>query len=136
VGTPGIELVGIMSYEKGPFAFFNSNISEDRKALQVGNKIAGYTITAMTSDSVGLESADKKDQLELKVGDGLQQAGSKWVLAKAGELPVVISAPEAAPSAASNPVDSSTPAPATPPSASAPNDVLKRLMEQREKENQ
>src|ERR1700683_5299008 len=35
-------LVGTMSYEKGTFAFFDSNRSEYRKTLKASDTIAGY----------------------------------------------------------------------------------------------
>src|SRR5215472_4795905 len=44
-GTPGIQFVGTMSYDKGLFAFFSGNSSELSKVLQVGDKIQGYTVT-------------------------------------------------------------------------------------------
>ena len=80
-------LVGTMSYEKGMFAFFNGNSTDLKKALQAGEKIADYTVTDIAPSVVKLESADKKQQLELKVGDGLRQENGKWVLSGAGELP-------------------------------------------------
>src|ERR1700753_4237850 len=69
-GTPGIQLVGTMSYEKGMLAFFSGKKSDLSKVAQSGEQIVGYKITSITPDSVGLESADKKEQLELKIGDG------------------------------------------------------------------
>ena len=129
--TPGIVLVGTMSYEKGWFAFFNGNSDELKKALRVGEKIADYTVAGILPGSVRLESADKKAQLDLKVGDGLRQENGKWVFAGTGE---VAAAPVASPANDSANEDKS--APAAPPSAVEQNDVLKRLMQMREKENQ
>jgi hypothetical protein len=132
-GTPGIQLVGTMSYEKGMFAFFSGNSTDLSKVLQSGGKIVGYTITAITVDSVGLESADKKEQLELKIGDGFRQENNRWLFSKAGELPVEASAPA---SASSSSGESTSSTPAQPPPEIENNDVLKRLMELRQKENQ
>lgn len=130
--APDVQLVGTMSYEKGLFAFFNGNSTELKKALQVNEKIADYTVAAIAPGRVRLESADKKQQLELKVGDGLRQENGKWTFVEAGKLPEMASASVAgSPSSGEN----STPA-APPPSATEQNDVLKRLMELREKENQ
>ena len=131
-GTPGIQLVGTMSYEKGMFAFFSGNSEDLSKVLQVGDKIVNYTITAITADSVGLESADKKEQMALNIGDGLRQENSKWVFAKAGDLP----ADTGATAASSSSDESNSATPAAAPSAGEQNDVLKRLMQLREKENQ
>jgi hypothetical protein len=129
--TPGIVLVGTMSYEKGWFAFFNGNSDELKKALRVGEKIADYTVAGILPGSVRLESADKKAQLDLKVGDGLRQENGKWVFAGAGEV--------TATAGTSHPIGSATEEksePAAPPSGTEQNDVLKRLMQLREKENQ
>jgi len=131
--TPGIQFVGTMSYDKGWFAFFSGNSTDLSKVAQVGSQIAGYTITEITTNSVVLESADKKEQSELKIGDGLREENSKWIFSKAGDLAVADSAPATAEASASG-AESSSPTP--PPSASEPNDVLKRLMQLREKENQ
>jgi len=128
VAAPGIQLVGTMSYDKGLFAFFNGNSDEWKQALSVGGKIADYTVTDISANRVELESADQKQQLELNVGDGLRQEDGKWVLSNGGELPAIASSADA--SAGGN----STPAAA--PSAGEPNEILKRLMQLREKENQ
>ena len=71
-GPPGLQLVGIMSYEKGPFAFFNGNNPDLQQALPVAGKIAGHTILEISANQVRLESDDKKEQLTLGVGDGLR----------------------------------------------------------------
>ena len=131
--APDTMLVGTMSYAKGMFAFFSGNSPELQKVLQAGQSIAGYTVAAIVPGGVRLESADKKDEIELKVGDGLRQEDGKWVFAAAGSLLVASGAPEATNSAGS---PGETAAPAAPPSATEQNDVLKRLMELREKENQ
>ena len=132
---PAITLVGTMSYEKGMFAFFNANDTELKRALQVAEKIAGYTVTEISDHRVKLESADKKQQLELKVGDGLRQENGKWELSAAGELPTGSSSAETAGSSDGE-NSSEAGAPAAPSSAVEPNEVLKRLMQLREKENQ
>ena len=129
--VPGIMLVGTMSYEKGMFAFFNGNSSDLKKALQVTEKIADYTVTDISANRVKLASADKK-QLELKIGDGLRQENGKWVFAGAGELP----AGTGSPGSAGGESSSEAGATAAPGPAGEPNDVLKRLMQLREKENQ
>ncbi|MGA2247714.1 MAG: hypothetical protein ABSH48_22235 [Verrucomicrobiota bacterium] len=129
---PGIQFVGTMSYEKGLFAFFSGNSSEFSKVLQEGGKIADYTVTAISPANVVLESADKK-QVSLNVGGGLKQQNGKWVSADAADLPAAAGAPETTGTSAN---EGSSAEPAAPASASEPNDVLKRLMQQREKENQ
>jgi hypothetical protein len=120
-----------MSYEKGPFAFFNGNNPDLQQALPVAGKIAGHTILEISANQVRLESDDKKEQLTLGVGDGLRLENGRWVPAESGSLPVNTSATTGAASD-----DSSGAAPEAPASATEPNDVLKRLMQLREKENQ
>jgi hypothetical protein len=136
--APSFSLVGTMSYEKGVFAFFNGNNSDLRLALEVKGTIAGYTVTDISASRVLLELADKKEKLELKVGDVMREENGKWELSANGEIPSGDSSP-ASPSPAGNdsatPVDAET-APTAPSPAGAPNDVLKRLMELRAKENQ
>jgi hypothetical protein len=130
--TPGIQFVGTMSYEKGMFAFFYGNNSEDSKVLQVGSMIENYTITEITTTKVVLVSTNQQ-QLPLQVGDGLRQDNGYWVLAQPGDM-VAASGPSESAGSSSNGSSSSTPAP--PASTGEQNDVLKRLMQLREKENQ
>jgi hypothetical protein len=135
-GTPAVQFVGTMSYEKGLFAFFSGNNVDLSQILRVGEKLQGYAITDITATNVVMESADKKEQLELEIGDGLRQEGDKWIFSKAGELPAEVSptAPSSSPSSSGG--DSSGSTPAAPQPALEQNDVLKRLMEKRAKENQ
>jgi hypothetical protein len=129
--APALTLVGTMSYEKGMFAFFNGNSSDLKKALRVAEKIADYTVVDISPDRVKLETADKKKSFEMKVGDAMRQENGKWVFAGAGDLTSEPSSTETKSSSSSE-----SAAPATPSSANEPNDVLKRLMQLREKENQ
>ncbi|MEI7532961.1 MAG: hypothetical protein WCK57_01225 [Verrucomicrobiae bacterium] len=129
--APAFTLVGTMSYEKGVFAFFDGNNSDLKKVLPVNEKIADYTVTQIAPDRVTLESADKKERLELKVGDVMRQENSKWTLSSGGELPVSTSG--VVPTVSS--VGGDSPA-AAPSPALGQNDVLKRLMELRKKEEQ
>ena len=132
-GTPGIQLVGTMNYDKGMFAFFNGNSDDLSQVLQAGNKIQGYTITEITTDSVALESADKKEPSKLRIGDGLREENGKWIVSDAADMPTEGSAPA---TAGSSSTESTSSTPATPPSTGEQSDVLKRLMQLREKENQ
>ena len=136
--APAFTLVGTMSYEKGVFAFFNGNNSDLRLALEIKGTIAGYTVKEISASRVILELTDKKERLELKVGDVMREENGKWELSANGEIPSGDSSSATTSSAGS---DSSTTGeaeaiPRTPSSTSAPNDVLKRLMELRAKENQ
>ena len=129
--TPLLTLVGTMSYEKGMFAFFNGNTGELKKALQVGQQIAGYTVVEILPSSVKLETADKKKQFPMKVGDAMRQEGGKWVFGDAGDLSGGTGAAAATESSGGDSVT-----PATPASASEPNEILRQLKLKREKENQ
>ncbi len=130
--TPAFTLVGTMIYGKGLFAFFNGNNADLKKVLPVSEKIADYTVTQITPGRVTLESADKKQKLDLKVGDVVRQEGGKWELSGSGELPAGTSSPAPETTGSSG---SESPA-AAPSSALGQNDILKRLMELRKKEEQ
>ncbi len=132
--APAFTLVGTMAYEKGMFAFFSGNSEELKQVLPVAGSIAGYTVADISYGHVTLEttntSTNGNGRLELKVGDVMREESGKWQQAGAGDI-VVDSSPDASGStgAAGSPA-----APGS--SASPPNDILKRLMEQRAKENQ
>jgi hypothetical protein len=131
--APAFTLVGTMSYEKGMFAFFDGNQSDLRKVLYQSdsNGIAGFAVAEITISGVKLQTADKKQTVQLKIGDVMRQEGSSWQLAGQGELFAGASAGESAAPAA----DGSSPdASAAPSPALEANDVLKKLMQQREQE--
>ena len=130
--APAFSLVGTMAYQKGMFAFFSGNSDELKKVLPVSQKIADYTVTQITQGHVTLESTNKSEKLELKVGDVMRQDSGKWALSGTDELPAGTGS---APAAAGSSPSSDTAAPAPSP-ALGQNDVLKRLMELRAKENQ
>lgn len=130
--APAFSLVGTMSYQKGYFAFFSGNDDELKRVLPVSGKIAGYTVTQIVQGRATLETTNKSDKLELKVGDVLRQENGKWALSDAGDLPTGTSSP-AAVAGGSSGSDNTAAAPSP---ALGQNDVLKRLMELRAKENQ
>jgi hypothetical protein len=108
-------------------AFFDGTDSDYRKVLGLNGVINGYTVAEITLRGVRLESAGKS--LEMKVGAQMRQEGKgEWQLAESGGLPAGTAANEA-------PATSETPAvgPSSGPE-SEPNDVLKKLMQQREQE--
>jgi hypothetical protein len=129
--APAFTLVGTMSYEKGMFAFFDGNNSDLRKVLYQPdtNGIAGYTVAEITLTGVKLQSADKKQTVQMKIGEMMRREGNEWQPAGRGELSAITEE-----SAAPAVEDSSTDAGSAPGSASEPNDVLKKLMQLREKE--
>ena len=75
-----LTLVGIMSYEKGTFAFFDGTSSDYKKALKLNDVIAGHKVTNITPNSVKL--ADGTNELELTVGMQLRrEEDGPWSLA-------------------------------------------------------
>ena len=128
--TPAFTFVGTMSYEKGLFAFFSGNSEELKQVLPVGKIIAGYTVTQVSQGRVTLAAADKKGNLQLRIGDVMRQENGKWELSGSGEVPAGDSASVAETASAPS---SESPASTTPGSE---NDVLKKLMEKRAKESQ
>jgi len=120
--APGFSLVGTMTYSNGMIAFFDGTESDYRKALVLNGTIAGYQVKAITLNGVKLSSTNKP--VELAVGGQMRWESGEWQLAGSGELPASTAGTE-------------TPAadqPAAPPSSSEANDVLKKLMQQREQE--
>jgi hypothetical protein len=129
--APAFTLVGTMSYEKGMFAFFDGNSSDLRKVLYQSdsNGIAGYTVAEITLAGVKLQTAGKKQTVQMKIGEMMRQEGNEWQLAGRGELPAGMT-DSAAPAVESS-IPDAGPAPG---SAFEPNDILKKLMQQREQE--
>lgn len=121
--APAFSLVGTMTYASGMLAFFDGTESRYRQVLAVNGTIAGYTVTDISLSGVKLASTNKL--VVLTVGAKMRWEGNAWQMTgQAAELPA-------------GPAESETPAadsPAAPPSTSEGNDVLKKLMQQREQE--
>ena len=127
--APTFSLVGIMSYEKGVFAFFDGNQSDLRKVLypSASNSIAGFSVAQISPNSVTLQSADKSQTVLLKIGDRMLKADNAWQKAGPGaSLAESTGSESAAPAEASDDT--------APPSSGESNDILKRLMQQRQQE--
>lgn len=113
-------LVGIMSYEKGTFAFFDGNSSQYTKAVKLNDTIAGYKVSKIDPNSVSLIAGT--NQVELQVGMQLRhQENGGWVPSAASEI------------YAPTPTASTT-ARADTTSSSADNDILERLRKKRKQE--
>lgn len=125
--TPTFSLAGTMSYRKGMFAFFNGTSDQYQKALQTGGTIAGYTVAKISFDGVQLQSAGKS--IQMKVGNAMRQEGNGWEVTAPGEWNGFSETESQSPDEIS-----ATNLPATLPSSGEQNDVLKRLMEQRQEE--
>jgi hypothetical protein len=122
-----LTLVGTMTYEKGTFAFFDGTSADYRKALRMTDSIAGYKVASITPTSVKLAAGT--NQFELNVGSALRrEENGPWQPANQFSSYVPPSASTSTNSAAttSSGTDTAT--------AGAESDVIKRLMQKREKE--
>jgi hypothetical protein len=125
--APYFSLVGTLSSRNGMLAFFDGNDSDYRKVLSPDGVIAGYKVVEITLRGARLEAGGKP--VVMKVGAQMRQQGKgEWQLADPGELPATTTGNE-------TPATDETPAASTASgSGSEPNDVLKKLMQQREQE--
>jgi hypothetical protein len=120
-------LVGVMSYQKGTFAFFDGSSPDYRKVLKPAGTIAGFTLVEIAPDKVRLTSGT--NQFVLPVGAQLRHEQDEWVLnTSAGP----VSSSGQTDAAAATGSDNSGASPAS--SGGAASDVLKRLMQRREQE--
>jgi hypothetical protein len=146
-------LVGTLSSDKGPVAFFDGSSSRYSQALKPSEDIAGYTVADVQPSYVRLISAS--NHFELSIGKELRRENEgEWRLGERTELASVapIRGPEATPAPvpdgasaemgseadmvfSDNPPDDSgtNAAPATS-SSTVADPVLRRLMERRAQE--
>jgi len=111
-------LVGTMSYERGVFAFFDGTGSEYKKVLKLDGAIAGYKVVAISADCVKLML--NTNVLQLNVGAQMRQREDGAWEPTAGR---------ASYAASSTSASESETAP-----RGAESDVIKRMMQRREKE--
>lgn len=79
-----IVLVGIMSYEKGWFAFFEGTRADYKQVLQVDAAIGQYKVASVRPDLVKLTSGT--NEFELKVGMQMRREDEgEWFLSTGGE---------------------------------------------------
>ena len=120
-----VTLVGIMSYGKGDFAFFNGSSSGYKKVLKPSDTIAGYKLISISANSVTLASGEKR--VELKIGSQLRREDEgEWKLSAQPEAYAATSAASSGGGSKSSEADG--------PSSGAESEVLKRLMQRREQE--
>jgi hypothetical protein len=123
-----LTLVGTMTYEKGTFAFFDGTSSEYKKALRLADVIAGYKVTNISPNGVKLASGT--NQLELSVGAQLRrEENGPW----RPSSQFTSYAPTPA-STSTNASATTSTAGSDTASAGAESDIIKRLMQKREKE--
>jgi hypothetical protein len=77
--TESLALVGIMSYGKGPMAFFDGSRSDYRKVLKTNDSIAGFKVTSIDSSSVKLASNTNEIEVQLGMQLAREEAG-EWKL--------------------------------------------------------
>jgi len=134
-------LLGTMSYEKGRFAFFDGSSSDYRQTLKPEGTIAEFKVLEIGGNSVKLDRKGK--QIDLRVGSQLRREdGGEWQVAEGKDLPSGSTGSPAASASASTSAPSGGPETASPSSTDGGggggggemSEVLKRLLEQRERE--
>jgi hypothetical protein len=74
-----LALVGVMSYGKGPMAFFDGSRSDYRKVLKTNDSVAGFKVTSIDSSSVKL--ASNTNEIEMQLGMQLaREDEGEWKL--------------------------------------------------------
>jgi hypothetical protein len=120
-----ISLLGTLISDKGAFAFFDGTDTKYQKVLSASGEIAGYKVSRITQRSTRLTSKDAA--IEMKVGMQLRlQEDGKWRLVAEAGPATGGSGTSASSSSSTEGLDAD----------SAASDVLKKLMQQREKELQ
>jgi len=144
-------LVGTMAYDKGAFAFFNGSSSEYSQVIKAGGVIAGHKVADVLSTGVKLEADGKI--LELPIGSAMRREdegtwhlgndatggnGSSYASNRENDYSSRSSRSGRSDSRSENQHESGSAPTATSSSTSNANEseILKRLMERREKESQ
>ena len=144
-------LVGTLTYDKGPFAFFDGSSYQFKKAVRPNETIASFKLLEVFHDKVKLASGS--NMVELTMGTQMRREDEgAWKLANSSESyssSTSATLASTTSSANSTNVTSEASAPGNEPttvagastnsqppaaSSSSESDVLKRLMERREKE--
>lgn len=128
--APEFGLVGVITYPRGTFAFFDGNASEFHKTLQLNAVIAGQTLSTITPQSITLIASNRPPNL-LKVGQRLRQdSEGVWQLVTGlgGEGFKRLGSTEG--STGTSSASSTTPSEDPPGS----DEILKRLLKKREQE--
>jgi hypothetical protein len=77
--TESLALVGVMSYGKGPMAFFDGSRSDYRKVLKPNESIAGFKVTSIDASSVKLAASTNEIELQLGMQLAREDEG-EWKL--------------------------------------------------------
>lgn len=79
-------LVGVMSYDKGTFAFFDGSGADYRKALQKGGAIAGFELLEVLPSAVKLQNATNQSSVEMRLGMQMRrEEEGEWKLGERTE---------------------------------------------------
>jgi hypothetical protein len=113
-----VRLVGTFQSEKGSFAFFDGSRSEYKTVQPVGGAIVGYKIASISND--GIKLATDAKNVELLVGMQMRRDEGEWEVVGNGRVE---------PSTSRTPNDSASGI-----SSAEESDVVKRLMEKRERD--
>jgi hypothetical protein len=145
VRVEAFTLVGTLLSEKGPVAFFDGTDSDFRKALKAGSRIAGFRIQEILTTGVRLEEGT--NSLSLRVGTGMRREDEGlWKFSSGGTTYASSSGSSAYRSRSSNGDRYGGPDRSSEGSSNGDNssvssapagnadEILKRLMEKREKE--
>jgi hypothetical protein len=150
------KLVGTMAYAKGAFAFFEGSSSELTKVVKPDGVIAGYKLVDILTDAVKLEADGKI--LELSIGSAMRREDEgTWRPGEAAASSATSSFASTRENSDSNrssrsrdndssrsrrgesdsePARPAAAASSSPASTADPAEILKRLMERRERESQ
>ena len=136
VRTEAFGLVGTISYDKGTIAFFDGSGSEYKKALKVGDSIAGHTVAEIAPDSVKLEAGGRAIQLHIGAQMRKPEQG-EWSISGNGEAFSSLNSTNNLEDGAEGAEDGTEPgtsATAAPASSGVENDLVKRMKQKREQE--
>lgn len=147
IKVDSLTLVGTLSSERGDLAFFDGTESNYRKAVKLESNVAGFVLKEIWPNGVKL--VDGTNEIALRIGTALRREDEgHWRYAEAGNYSSgsgssgsFRAASYGSGRAANNERStesatgsSSSPTPAAP--AADVNEVLRKLMEKREKDNQ
>jgi hypothetical protein len=122
-----LTLVGTMTYEKGSFAFFDGTSSDYKKALKLNDVVAGRKVTNITPNSVKLAAGT--NEMELTVGMQLRrEEDGPWSLVGGPGSYI------ATPTSTSTSTSAVASAGSDTAASAAESDIIKKLMQRREKE--
>jgi hypothetical protein len=123
----GFSLVGTLIDKRGEFAFFSGSDPKYKKVLKVAGTIADYKVTEVAPDYVELET--NGNQIKMTVGMQMKKLDAgEWQLV---DGTVALAKTSETTASETGDTETSDDGPSTGSSADA---VLKRLMQQREKE--